>query len=236
MGQAPRVRVLEATTPGRTHRLQEGVYRVLTLVRALVVEVPILRQAQDDEPGAAAPVLDGAVREAAARPRGALRRVECDGAIGRRGAAGVGGPGAWELDESSVGEPVGTSGRGRGVLAAASARWVSPGRGRQHRVLAPALAGVSDQPRPRDSREGLAGDPRRDHRADRERGDAAVRAAAGPGAGCPGRSEPERASSGAAEASGGPASPDRGAGHGSGVRPELAEGSGRSRQPGRRSG
>src|SRR5215210_5825620 len=33
--------MLEATTPGRTHRMHEVVYRVLTLVSALVVDVPV---------------------------------------------------------------------------------------------------------------------------------------------------------------------------------------------------
>src|SRR3989337_893125 len=41
VGRRPRVRVLEAWTPGRAHRMQEAVYGVLTLVRALVVDVPI---------------------------------------------------------------------------------------------------------------------------------------------------------------------------------------------------
>ena len=79
--------------------MQEAVYRVLTLVSALVVDVPILRQAQDDESGAAAPVLDAGVWETAGVAGSDLSRVECDRAVGGGGAAGVGGAGARELDE-----------------------------------------------------------------------------------------------------------------------------------------
>ena len=81
MGQAPRVRVLDAWTLGRIHRMQEVVYRVLTLVSALVVDVPILRQAQDDESGAAAPVVDAPVWEGAADARGDHPWLECGGVV-----------------------------------------------------------------------------------------------------------------------------------------------------------
>src|SRR4051812_37422243 len=107
--------------------MQAAVYRVLTLVSALVVDVPILRQAQDDEPGPAAPVLDAAVREAVAVAWGAVPGLGRGRAVRRCGAASMGGAGAWELDEPAAGEAVGGGGRGRRVLAAARARWVSPG-------------------------------------------------------------------------------------------------------------
>src|SRR4051794_14993893 len=41
VGQRPRVRVLGAWTPGRTHRMQAAGDRVLALVSGLVVDVPI---------------------------------------------------------------------------------------------------------------------------------------------------------------------------------------------------
>ena len=158
--------------------MQEAVYRVLTLVSALVVDVPI-----GTNLGLLHlfwMVLCGKLLLSRGAIFPGLSAVGLsEGAVRRAWAAA----GAWELDESSAGEAVGAGGRGGGVLAAASARWVSPGRGRHHRVLAPAVAGVPDQPLQRDGREGVAGDPAGDHCADRERGAAAVRAAAGAGAG-----------------------------------------------------
>src|SRR5688572_21273093 len=117
--------------------MQETVYRVGGLVCALVVEVPILRQAQDDESGAGASVLDAGVREAPADARSDHPRVERGWAVRSGGASGVGGAGARELDESSTGDGVGAGGRGRGGVAAACARWVSAGRGGRDGVLAP---------------------------------------------------------------------------------------------------
>ena len=171
--------------------MQEAVYRVLTLVSALVVEVPI---------GTNLGLLHLFWMVLCGKlllSRGALfPGLSAMGLSDRRGAAGVDSPGAWELDESSVGETVGAGGRGGGVLAAASARWVSPGRGRHHRFLAPTVAGVSDQPLQHDGGEGVAGDPPGDHRADRKRGAAAVRTPAGPWCGLT-RPTPARARTGA---------------------------------------
>ena len=145
--------------------MQEAVYRVLTLVSALVVDVPI-----GTNLGLLHlfwMVLCGKLLLSRGAIFPGLSAVGLsEGAVRRAWAAA----GAWELDESSAGEAVGAGGRGGGVLAAASARWVSPGRGRHHGVLAATVAGVPDQPLQHDGREGAAGDPAGDHRAGRERG------------------------------------------------------------------
>ena len=108
--------------------MQEAVYRVLTLVSALVVDVPI---------GTNLGLLHLFWMVLCGKlllSRGAIfPGLSAVGLSERGGAAGVGSAGAWELDESSAGEAVGAGGGGGGVLAAASARWVSPGRGRHHR-------------------------------------------------------------------------------------------------------
>ena len=187
--------------------MQEAVYRVLTLVSALVVDVPI-----GTNLGLLHLFWMLLCGKAAAVARGDLPGLECGGVVGGSGAAGVGGAGARELDESSAGEGVGAGGGGGGVLAAASARWVSPGRGRHHRRSGghgcrgarPAITARRRGRRCRRSRWGSS-------RGSAAWG-AAVRAAAGAGAGRPEGSEPERAPAGAAEAGGGAAGADRCAG------------------------
>src|SRR5215207_173155 len=92
-GQRPRVRVLEAWTLGRTHGDARS-----SVSRPDRGECGGGGRADRDEPGAAAPVLDAAVREAAAVAWGDLPGVERDRAVRRGGAAGVGGAGTWKLD------------------------------------------------------------------------------------------------------------------------------------------
>ena len=84
--------------------MQEAVYRVLTLVSALVVVVPI---------GTNLGLLHlfwMLLSGKALLTRGDLPGLECGGVIGGGGPAGVGSRGAWELDESSAGEAVGAGG------------------------------------------------------------------------------------------------------------------------------
>src|SRR5216117_980338 len=100
--------------------MQEAVYRVVTLVSALVVDVPM---------GAKLGLLHlfwMLLSGKALLTRGAI--------LPGLSAVGVGGAGAGELDECSTGDGVGTGGGSRGVLGAASARRVSAGRRRHHGV------------------------------------------------------------------------------------------------------
>ena len=158
--------------------MQEAVYRVLTLVSALVVDVPIgtnlgllhlfwmvlcgklLLSRGAIFPGLSAMGLsDGAVRRAwAALGRGSWTSHR----LVKQWARVVEAEGFWQPHLHGGYHPVAVDITG---------------------FWRPALAGVSDQPLQHDGGEGVAGDPAGDHRADRQRGAAAVRTPAWAGAG-----------------------------------------------------
>src|SRR5215211_2273213 len=99
--------------------MQETVYRVIEVLCGVVSATPILRQAQDDESGAAAPAVEAGERALAGDAGGGDPRAERDRVDGAGGASGVGGAGAGGLDERRAAHPVAAAGgAGRCVAGA----------------------------------------------------------------------------------------------------------------------
>ena len=201
--------------------MQEAVYRVLTLVSALVVDVPI---------GTNLGLLHlfwMLLSGKALLTRGAIipglsAVVLSEGAVLRAWAAL--GRGSWTSDRLVT---------SWARVVEAEGFWQPHQHGGYHPVAVditafwrPRLQGCPTRHYSATAGKALPGDPAGDHRPGWQRGGAAVRAAAGAGAGGPEGAEPERAPAGAAGAGGGAAGADRYPGAGSGVHRRAARGGG----------